>query len=351
MQWPIGPVPGGVGEAAHLRLTLHGDRVMRAETRLGYTHKGTLALMRGKSPRTAARFAARLAGDSTVAHAAAFARATEAALAVAAPARAAMLRAMMGEIERIAGHLDQLGSLALVAGALDAHARCSRQREMLLRATETAFGHRLMMDCVVPGGVAVDLAPAAPQVLLRAMGSVATELPALRRSFQGTALGARLTGTALAPLPAVLALSAGGVTGRASGRRWDARRFDPVYAGIGHIVATGSVGDSAARASVRLTEIGESLRLTGRLIETLPEGPLTIALPMSSGEGIGCAESIHGDVWHWLRLDHGQIAAVFPRDPGWALWPLAETVLTGLPAEDVALARCSLGLPVSGMDL
>jgi Ni,Fe-hydrogenase III large subunit len=72
---------------------------------------------------------------------------------------------------------------------------------------------------------------------------------------------------------------------------------------------------------------------------------------MSSGEGIGCAESIHGDVWHWLRLDHGQIAAVFPRDPGWALWPLAETVLTGAPVEDVALVRCSLGLPVSGMDL
>ena len=349
MQWPIGPVAGGVGEAAHLRLILHGDRVMRAEARLGYTHKGTLALMRGKLPRIAARFAARLAGDSTVAHATAFARATEAALAVAAPPRAAILRAMMGEIERIAGHLDQLGSLALAACALDTHARCGRQREMLLRATETAFGHRLMMDCVVPGGVAADLV--APQVLLRAMGGIATELPALWRSFHGTALTARLTGTALAPLPAVLALSAGGVTGRASGRRWDARRLDPVYAGIGHVIPTGSGGDSAARASVRLTEIGESLRLTGRLIETLPDGPLTIALPMSSGEGIGCAESIHGDVWHWLRLDHGQIAAVFPRDPGWALWPLAETVLTGAPVEDVALVRCSLGLPVSGMDL
>ena len=138
---------------------------------------------------------------------------------------------MMGEIERIAGHLDQLGSLALAACALDTHARCGRQREMLLRATETAFGHRLMMDCVVPGGVAADLV--APQVLLRAMGGIATELPALWRSFHGTALTARLTGTALAPLPAVLALSAAGVTGRI-GAAMGCAAVNPVYAGIGH---------------------------------------------------------------------------------------------------------------------
>jgi Ni,Fe-hydrogenase III large subunit len=54
---------------------------VRLEARLGYTHKGTLTLMRGKSPRTAARFAARLSGEATVAHGIAFARATEAALA------------------------------------------------------------------------------------------------------------------------------------------------------------------------------------------------------------------------------------------------------------------------------
>ena len=50
-------------EAAHLRLSLDGPAIRRAELRLGFTHKGTLALMRGKSPRAAARFAARLSGD------------------------------------------------------------------------------------------------------------------------------------------------------------------------------------------------------------------------------------------------------------------------------------------------
>jgi Ni,Fe-hydrogenase III large subunit len=352
MQVPIGPVHGGIDEAAHLRLTVQGDRVIRAEARLGYTHKGTLALMRGKSPRTAARFAARLSGDSTVAHATAFARATEAALQVSAPPRAAALRAIMAEVERIAGHLDQLGTLAQIAGAREVQARCSQRRERLLRAAEAAFGHRLMMDCVVPGGVAVDIAPQGPQALLRAMGGTATELSDLWQSFRGASLAARLAGTGVARLDDVERLAVGGVTGRASGRRFDARRFDPVYTDLRHAAASGETGcDAAARSRVRLTEIGDSLRLIGALIETLPEGSVTVALPMNSGEGMGCAESIHGDVWHWLRLDHGQIAAVFPRDPGWALWPLAERVLTGGPVEDVALVRCSLGLPVSGIDL
>jgi Ni,Fe-hydrogenase III large subunit len=258
---------------------------------------------------------------------------------------------MMAEFERIAGHLDQLGRIGQVAGARDVQARCGQQREMLLRAAEAAFGHRLMMDCVVPGGVAVDIEPHGPRTLLRAMGGIATEMPALWRAFQGTALAARLTGTGIAPLPEVLHRSVGGVAGRASGRRFDARRFDPAYARLRHTAALETGCDAAARGRVRLTEIGESLRLAGALLGALPDGPVTVALPMNSGEGIGCAESIHGDVWHWLRLDHGQIAAVFPRDPGWALWPLAETVLTGGPVEDVALVRCSLGLPVSGMDL
>ena len=74
-------------------------------------------------------------------------------------------------------------------------------------------------------------------------------------------------------------------------------------------------------------------------------------LPPVSGEGIGCAESPRGDVWHWLRLDHGQIAAGFARDPGWALWPVAESVLAGSRVEEADLVRCSFGLPSSGMDL
>jgi Ni,Fe-hydrogenase III large subunit len=352
MVLPLGPVWGRVDEAAHLRLTLNGSTIQRAEALLGFTHKGTLTLMRGKSPRAAARFAARLSGDATVAHSIAFAKATEAATDVAAPARAVALRIVMAEVERIAAQLDNLAEVGRLAGSETVRTRCGALRETLLRASDSAFGHRLMMDCVVPGGVSTDIAEGGSHVILRALGDIASQLESIRRLHDGPTLSSRLSGLGLADAGWVATLGAGGVAGRASGRDFDVRAvFSPEYAGLAPRIAFRSEGDAAVRQQLRIFEISESLRLVGAALDSLPDGPLTVAVPPVSGEGIGCAECFRGDVWHWLRLDHGQIAAVFMRDPGWALWPLAEHVLENAAAEDAGLIRASLALPASGMDL
>ncbi|HBK04671.1 MAG TPA: hypothetical protein DDZ81_02275 [Acetobacteraceae bacterium] len=343
---PLGPIWGRLDEAAHLRLTLHGPYIRQAESLLGFTHKGALTMMRGKSPRTAARFAARLAADATVAHSVAFAHATESAMDVEVPQRAIGLRMVMMEIERIAVHLDNLTEVARLAEAGTVRTKCGTLREILLRATAAAFGHRLMMDCVVPGGVAADIAENGPETILRALGAIASEIPALRRLHDGPALSSRLLGLGRTPG------ATSGIAGRAAGHAFDVRtHFAPGYGSLLPRVAVLRDGDAAARQHLRLLEIEESLRLIGLTLDLLPSGPTTAALPQASGEGIGCAESSRGDVWHWLRLDHGQIAAVFARDPGWAQWPLAERALRRVEAEDVDLVRASLALPASGVDL
>jgi Ni,Fe-hydrogenase III large subunit len=347
MQVPLGPVHDLIGEPAHVRLTTRGATVLRAENRLGYTHKGVLTLMRGKSPRAAARFAARLAGDATVAHSLAFARATEAALDIAAPPRAAMLRAAMAELERIAGHLDTLAMQADGVGFPALHTACGLHRERLLRAVGAAFGHRLMMDCVVPGGLAVDISAAGSAGILAALEGLDAGLAPLCRRYDK--LLARVAGLGKVTPAAVTAWAAGGVVGRASGRAFDARRFDaacPTPA-----PCTEHAGDVAARCRVRLAQIADSVRLVRVMLNSVPDGAISTALPANSGEGIGCAESVRGDVWHWLRLDHGQIAAAFPRDPGWALWPLAETAIAGSQMEEVDVILHSFGLAASPVDL
>ena len=352
MMLPLGPIWGRLDEAAHLRLTLNGPIIQRAEALLGFTHKGTLTLMRGKSPRAAARFAARLSADATVAHSVAFALATEAATDVEAPARAAALRIVMMEVERIAAHLDNLAEVGRLAGSETVRTRCGLLRENLLRASDAAFGHRLMMDCVVPGGVATDIAEGGPQVILRALGDIASQMETIRRLHDGPALSSRLSGLGRAGGRSAATLGAGGVVGRASGRVFDVRTvFSPGYPMLAPRLAIRNEGDALARQHLRIFEIAESLRLVSSALDTLPEGALTVALPQVSGEGIGCAESVRGDVWHWLRLDHGQIAAAFPRDPGWALWPLAERVMENHSADDADLIRTSFALPASGMDL
>jgi Ni,Fe-hydrogenase III large subunit len=320
-QVPLGPVRGCMQPAAHLRLGIHGETIVRLETRLGYTHKASLTLMRGKSPRAAARFAARLAGEATVAHAIAFASAAEAALECEVSPRAVALRGVMAEIERITHHLDILATTAEMVGPAVLVTWCARHGEALRRAADIAFGHRLMMDCVVPGGVAADVSPGGPEGISRALSGLANELSDVVR----LPLARRLSGVGVVTAAQAALFAGGGLICRA--------------------------GDAEARVRARFDEIGESARLVRNRLGAVPDGAISTPLPVASGEGIGFADGPAGGIWHWLRLDHGQIASVFMCDPAWAHWPLLEAMMAGGQADDLPLVLAGLGLSSSAVDL
>ena len=157
-QIPVGPVHAGIIEPGHFRFTANGEHLVRLEQRLGYVHKGIESLMHGATLDATAKLASRTSGDSTVAYAYAFAQATEAALRAGAPSRALYLRALMAELERLANHLGDIGAICNDASFALMHAQTGILRERCLRAAKACFGHRLMMDVIVPGGVARDMA-------------------------------------------------------------------------------------------------------------------------------------------------------------------------------------------------
>lgn len=344
-QIPLGPVRGIIEPAVHLRLSGRGETIVRLETRLGYSHKGVLTLMRGKSPRAAARFAARLAAEATVAHAIAFSRAAEAALAAEVPPRGVSLRGVMAELERIASHLAALTAIADAAGWVAPAVRLARQEEAIRQAALAAFGHRLMMDCVVPGGLAADIAPGGTAAIRGALAAVPAALP--------DPASPALSGLGVVTAQDAARLAAGGIVGRAAGRGCDVRRHPgyPPYDSMPLLVPVVTAGDAECRMRLRLSEVAESVRLVRALLDDLPAGPVSESLPVASGEGVGFAEGPGGDVWHWLRLDHGQIASLFMRDPGWAQWPLLEAAMAGGQADDLPLVLATFGPGCSGMDL
>ncbi|HKM63379.1 MAG TPA: NADH-quinone oxidoreductase subunit C [Acidisphaera sp.] len=353
-QVPVGPIHAGIIEPGHFRFTAQGETVVRLETLLGYTHKGTLALMRTKSPRAAARYAARLSGDSTVAHSIAFARAAEAASSVEAPPRAATLRAVMAEVERIANHLGDIGAVCGDVAFAAMQATCGQLRETLLRACAQAFGHRLMMDAVIPGGLAADILPEGAAALRAAADTIAASMPDIRRVYDGYAsLTDRMTGTGIVPPGLARAFGAGGYVARASGQRVDARAEPgyPPYDYHPRPVTTLDAGDVDARLRIRLAEIDDSLSLLRDLLHVLQAGPISVGLPQASGEGIGWAEGFRGDCWCWLRLDAGLIAAAFLRDPSWMHWPLLEAAVPGNIIGDFPLINKSINASYSGVDL
>ncbi len=356
-QIPVGPVHAGVIEPGHFRFHVQGETVVRLEERLGYTHKGTIGLMLGKSPRSAARFAARLSGDSTVAHAWAFAMAAEAATGTAPPPRAVALRALMAELERVHNHLNDWGFVCNDAAFAYPHARCGALREGVLRACAAAFGHRLMMDRVVPGGVSADLAEEGPSAILAALEAVAAELPALERIYEGHAsLQDRVVGTGAVGAALVARFAAGGFVGRAAGRGLDARRM-PGYAPYDELAFEVPVlpqGDVDARVRIRVAELKESIGLVRRMLEDgLPSGEVAVSLPRDAGgEGVGIVEGFRGECLHWVALDDGGlIRAVFPRDPSWLQWPLLEAAVENNIVADFPLCNKSFNCSYSGVDL
>jgi Ni,Fe-hydrogenase III large subunit len=345
---PVGPIHAGVIEPGHFRFTVRGEAVIRLEARLGYTHKGTLALLQGKSPRASMRYVARLSGDSTVAHSLAFAQAAESITGTAPPPRALALRRVMLELERLHNHLNDLGFLANDASFAAIHARAGFVRETLLRAVARGFGHRLMMDRVIPGGVAADLDAAAVAGLRAALATVAAELPVLLQLYESHAsLLDRMLGTGIIPPALVAAYAPGGVVGRASGRPFDARLLEGPMA-----VPTQSNGDVDARWRQRHAEAQSSLDLLALLLDAMPDGPLAAPVFPRGGRGLALVEGFRGECLAWLRLDDGGlIEAAFLRDPSWLHWPLLEAAAMGNIVADFPLINKSINASYSGVDL
>ncbi len=358
-QIPVGPVHAGIIEPGHFRFSCNGEAVVRLEERLGYVHKGLDGLMLGASLEKAAKLAGRVSGDSTVAYAVAFARAVEAALGLEPPPRAIYLRALMGELERLANHLGDIGAICNDASFSLMHAHCGILREHVLRVSDACFGHRLMMDRVVPGGTAVDLAGAGAQALPTLVRTIRRHFPELVELYDSTAsLQNRTITTGILTRELARQYGAGGFVGRASGRAFDARKLPgyPPYGDLRFDMSVRQEGDVDARVWVRINEVTQSLALIEQMLDRLPAGAIRAdpGRPTGSGpvEGLALVEGFRGDVLAWVRLaPDGGIARCHLRDPSWFQWPLLEAAIEGNIVADFPLCNKSFNCSYSGHDL
>jgi Ni,Fe-hydrogenase III large subunit len=354
-QIPVGPVHAGIIEPGHFRFTAGGETVARLEQRLGYVHKGIEGLMAGADLDRAAKLAGRTSGDSTVAYGFAFARAAEAALGIEPPPRALWLRALMAELERLANHLGDIGAICNDAAFALIHAHTGVLRERVLRAADTCFGHRLMRDRIVAGGLAVDLAAAGPAVLRALIVELRHRLPRLIEIYDNTAsLQDRTVATGVLRPELARRYGAGGHVGRASGRAFDARQAlgYPPYDSLRFEVPVLETGDVNARVWVRIREVEQSISLIEQILERLPAGAVRAELTVGSGEGMALVESFRGDVLVWLRLTaEGTVARCHLRDPSWFQWPLLEAAIEGNIVADFPLCNKSFNCSYSGHDL
>jgi Ni,Fe-hydrogenase III large subunit/Ni,Fe-hydrogenase III component G len=354
---PVGPIHAGIIEPGHFRFSVVGEKVLRLEARLGYTHKGIDRRFRDFTLAEGYRLAGRVSGDSTVAYAWAYAQAAESILGVSAPPRALWLRALMLERERVANHLGDLGALGNDAAFGFALTQFMRLKEDWLRLSGRVFGHRFMMDRVVPGGVDAD----ATREQLTAMAAQAREVGDAARSLRDifdehSGLQDRFITAGRVTPELARRLGLVGLGGRASGQAFDLRVDRPwqPYGELGVKKVVYQAGDVAARVHARFEELIESLRLVAAIVDAMPEGPTRTALPAAAPPGVlgvGWIEGWRGEVLVALEAGaEGRIAEGHAHDPSWHAWPLIEHAVMGNIVPDFPLINKSFNLSYSGVD-
>jgi len=353
---PVGPVHAGIIEPGHFRFQAVGETVLNLEERLGYVHKGIEKIGEGRDAVGLARLAGRVSGDSTVAHAWAACMAMEKAAGLEVPPRALGLRALMAERERVANHLGDIGAILNDVAFTFGFYQFGRLREQWTRVSQQAFGHRFMMDRIIPGGVAANLNDQMTTAMRVQIASMRPEIEGLLAMIdENASVEDRLVTTGYLDPALAKELGCLGYVGRASGLTFDIRRDCPYppYDKFTVDVPAFDAGDVDARVNVRARECVVAFDLIEKLLY-LPDGPVKTdwQAPATGAEGLGLVEGWRGEILTYVRFgEDGKIGRFFPRDPSWLTWPALEKLIRDNIVPDFPVCNKSVNGSYSGHDL
>ena len=352
----VGPVHAGIIEPGHFRFSVEGETIVNLETRLGFVHKGTEKLFETLPLARTVELAERISGDTSVGHALAYCRALEALSGCVVPARAAAMRAVLLELERLYNHVGDVGMIVNDTGYAFGHAHCFRLREELLRLNERLTDHRLLRGAVVPGGV-TGPAVRPPRTLAQDVARLVQEFDEVARlSLDNMMVLERLQGTGRLTTSTAREMQVVGMVARASGIAADARRDAPFvpYDTLDVQVPVYDTGDVWARTMVRLDEARESVRLITALLDSLPDGEVRAPLGdlRAGGHATVVVEGWRGPIWYWVLAEGpASLGRVKVVDPSFRNWPALEHAVLKNIVPDFPLCNKSFNLSYSGSDL
>src|SRR5690606_30942434 len=273
------------------------------------------------------------------------------------PPRALWLRAIMAERERVANHLGDIGAICNDVGFAFGQYQLTRLKECFVRTSHATFGHRFMMDRVVPGGVSCDIDAAQIDTMTQEAQRLSQETAEIVSMLEySESLEDRLMTTGRLTPEQANQLGVVGYVGRASGRGFDVRRDRPYapYDRFEFAVPVYRAGDVAARAKIRADEIGASFELICQVLQSIPDGPVKARFPdiKTVCEGLGIIEGWRGEILTYVQLgEEGTTTRFFPRDPSWLLWPALEQLVQDNIVPDFPVCNKSVNASYSGHDL
>jgi Ni,Fe-hydrogenase III large subunit len=321
-------------------LKLSGERIADIEYYDGFNERGCAERLPRLDLPQALQLVTRICGACSFAHSLAFCQALELLCKLTVTERAALLRCIAAELERIASHLQ---AAATVLGALGMEARADALRplrEQALEGLHLMGGARVIPDLCLPGGLRRDLTARGREELLVMLPKLNR---ALYRFIDGAidhrALLARTIDVGALPRAAAEQFGVRGPLARASGIPRDTRADHP-YAGYVQLdfkPITQEGGDVYARLMLLLLEAYESVKLVEQALEQLPEGAAQGALPdeLRPGQAVGVAEGPRGMVRYQIESDGRRITGARIDAPRALDRLLARTLLSGTLIDNV----------------
>src|ERR1041384_2674041 len=342
----MGPQHPATHGVLRVILKLDGEKVMGTECVIGYLHRGVEKIAENRTYTMFNPYVDRMDYVAAVSNGLGYCLAIEKLLNVEAPPRAAYIRVILSELNRIASHQLWLGTHALDIGAMTPLFYTFRDREEILKIFEKYCGARLTTHAFRIGGTQYETYEGFEQEVKNFCKFVAPKIDEYEELLTGNRIWLQRTkGVGFISAEDAIALGVTGPVLRASGVKWDIRKALPysMYEKFDFEIPTGEHGDTYDRYLVRMAEMHQSLRIIQQAVDGLPEGPIMAKIPKvikpAAGEVYHSIEAPKGELGYYIVSDNStQPYRVRVRPPSFInLQALDRMVRGGLVADVVAI--------------
>jgi membrane-bound hydrogenase subunit alpha len=305
---PVGPQHPALKEPENFVLSLDGERVVGAALNFGYNHRGIEKACEARTYMQDIYLIERICGICSHSHSTAFIQAVEEIAGVEIPRRAAYIRTLVGELERIHSHMLWLGVAGHELGFDTLFMYSWRDRELVLDLCALLTGNRVNYGINTYGGVRRDVSSEQAAAILKALDTLEERTKYyLDLALTERTLEMRMAGVGRLSHGDALRLGAAGPVARAAEVDRDVRRDDPyaAYAEMPFRVITDDHADVFGRTVVRVKELFESYKIIRHVLGNLPDGPTESKFPrkVPAGEALSRYEAPRGEDVHYVRAN------------------------------------------------
>lgn len=352
---PVGPIYSAASAPVYFQLESVGEDVIRAQPRLFYTHRALEKIAEGRRPDDVVLIAERISGTSAFAHSLALCQAVERLCQLEVPPRAASLRVLLAELERMRHHAAAIAGICESTGLAVAAAHAAMLEEELLRASGALTGHRYLFGLNRFGGLSTDLDDAACGRAAAATAWVAAKIAALQGMLsKSSSFLDRLEQVGIVSSLNARAFGLVGPIARAAGLVRDLRKVQP-YCGYDRVefgAPRESEGDGYARLRLFFREVQESAKIISTVARALPQGRFrTPETELRPGAALGWAEAPGGAALHWIRLGaEGRVERYHVITPSFANWHGFRLAAENFAFQDFPIILATFALSVHEND-